>query len=81
MTKEQIDIVFKKKITPDNYVHCQFCINYQMFLKSIAANSSNTITDLSPNCMWFAEHILNGDTKNTDLCPWYIDCRYRIPIQ
>ena len=44
-------------------------------------NSFNTITDLSPNCMWFAEHILNGDTKNTDLCPWYIDCRYRIPIQ
>lgn len=37
MTKEQIDIVFKKKITPDNYAHCQFCINYQMFLKSIAA--------------------------------------------
>lgn len=81
MDKKQIDIIFKKKISPESYEHCQFCVNYQMFLRSIITDPNSIAPYLSPNCMWFIEHVLNGTELSSNTCPWYLDWRKELTVQ
>lgn len=67
--------ILDKKIDCKSYLHCINCITYQQQLRRITMrNPSNTKLDTSeitPNCEWYIENVLNGDKKNTDRCIWY----------
>ena len=85
INKEQIDIIFKKKILPESYDHCHYCVNYQTYLASLMDNDPRVamvdVANLTPNCMWYVEHVLNGKELSSNTCPWYLDCRSQITVQ
>ena len=64
-----------KKIDCKSYHHCLSCAIYRQQVNRIAIKyPPHTILDLrkiTPNCMWYIEHILNGDQENTENCIWY----------
>ena len=72
-----------KKIDCKSYQHCISCITYQQQLRRIAMiNSLNTKLDTSkitPNCMWYIEHVLNGDQENSENCIWYQNSFLPVP--
>lgn len=80
LNKNQLPKLFDP-IDPKSYDHCQYCTNYQLYLKSIIADPNNCINDLCPNCMWFVEHVLNGIEPSSNTCPWYLDCRKELTVQ
>ena len=63
-----------KKIPYKSHIHCHDCITYQQQLMSIAINNNKEVLNLKeiiPNCMWYIEHVLNGNEVNTKNCIWY----------
>ena len=74
-----------KKITPANYVKCFTCATYQMTILPILHQaypnkSTQELMRICPNCMWFIEHVLNGNEMNTNNCVFYTNInmpRYR----
>ena len=72
-----------KKIDCKSYHHCLNCAIYRQQVNRIATKyPPHTILDLhkiTPNCMWYIEHILNGDQKNTENCIWYQNSFLPVP--
>lgn len=74
-----------KPIPYDSYKHCINCTIYISALRQMAAQDPSItmkpINTICPNCMWFIDHILNGDTENTNNCPWYMNANQPYYIQ
>ena len=64
-----------KKVEHESYQHCLSCTIYRQQVNKIAAKyPPHTILNLrkiTPNCMWYIEHVLNGDQENSENCIWY----------
>ena len=72
-----------KKIPYKSHIHCHECITYQQQLMSIAINNNKEVLNLkeiTPNCMWYIEHVLNGNEKDTKNCIWYLSTHQPAPI-
>lgn len=70
--------LLEKRITPANYKKCFTCATYRMSVLPVLqqAYPNKSIQELmrmSPNCMWFIEHVLNGNEMNTNNCMFYIN--------
>ncbi len=75
-----------KEISYKAHEHCLNCATYNAQLVSIAKQvPPNTMLDLkkiTPRCMWYVEHVLNGDQKDTHNCIWYQNINMpKIPTQ
>ena len=68
-----------KEITYEMYEHCQSCSIYQDQLDTLiyqqamnqVENPEMDYTKITPRCLWFIEHVLNGNEVNTKNCIWY----------
>ena len=72
-----------KKIPYKSHIHCHDCITYQQQLMSIAINNNKEVLNLkeiTPNCMWYIEHVLNGNEKDTKNCIWHLSTHRPAPI-
>lgn len=77
---------FDKVINPEMYKHCLNCSIYQAHVNDIAAqyppNTILNLKEIQPNCIWYIEHILNGDSNDSIECPWFDDVtKPQIPFQ
>lgn len=69
-----------KKITPVNYSKCFTCATYRLTVlpllqQAYPNKSQKELMMTCPNCMWFIEHVLNGNEMNTNNCMFYVDAR------
>lgn len=74
-----------KPIKYESYKHCISCSIYISALSQMAAVNPTIVmkpvNEICPNCMWFIEHILNGNVETTDECPWYMNANQPYYIQ
>lgn len=72
--------LLEKKITPANYAKCFTCATYQATIlpilhKAYPKKSQKELMMICPNCMWFIEHVLNGNETTSNNCMFYVDIR------
>ena len=72
--------LLEKKITPANYAKCFTCATYQAAIlpilhKAYPKKSQKELMMICPNCMWFIEHVLNGNEITSNNCLFYVDSR------
>ena len=77
--------LLEKKITPANYAKCFTCATYQAAIlpilhKAYPKKSQKELMMICPNCMWFIEHVLNGNEKDTKNCIWHLSTHQPAPI-
>ena len=59
-------------------------INAQLvsIAKQVPPNTMLDLKKITPRCMWYVEHALNGDQKDTHNCIWYQNINMpKIPTQ